>query len=84
LRRFMDDPEARARPRGDSAADIAGVAAQVYGLLGNVDAMLPQLARAITPPGSFTPAMMRRDAAITRHLGDPRVRALLYPSATRR
>jgi serine/threonine-protein kinase len=72
------DPEWRTFPNGVVAMQIACTSADVYALLGDVDAMLPELRRCLTPPtGWYTERDLLDNPVFRRYSDDPRVRALL-------
>jgi TolB-like protein len=72
------DPEWRAFPNGVVAMQIACTSADVYALLGDVDAMLPELRRCLTPPtGWYTERDLQVNPVFRQYSDDPRVRALV-------
>ena len=72
---LRDHPEARTFPNGGVAEQIACSSAEVYALLADVDAMLPELRRCVA--SGFPMAELEDNAAFRRYVNDSRVRALL-------
>ena len=60
---------------GNRDADQTCMSAEVYALLGDVDAMLPLLRRCLTMPNGY-PLAQLGEPAFARVRADPRVRAL--------
>ena len=56
-------------------AQQSGISAEVYGLLGDAEAMLPLLRRCLTMPNGYHLVQLG-EPAFARVRGDPRVRAL--------
>jgi serine/threonine-protein kinase len=75
LGRATTDPLLRARPNSTADADQTCIGAEVYGLLGDVEAMLPLLRRCLTMPNGY-PLARLGVPAFARARADPRVRAL--------
>jgi hypothetical protein len=69
------DPLIARRPASFRDADRTCTSAEVYGLLGDADAMLPLLRRCLTMTNGYHLARLR-EPAFARSRGDPRVRAL--------
>jgi tetratricopeptide (TPR) repeat protein len=75
LRRGAADPVIRGRPGSFRAADQTCISAEVYGLLGDVEAMLPFLRRCLTMLNGYHLSQLRQPV-FARYRADPRVRAL--------
>jgi hypothetical protein len=75
LRKGAADPLILERPRGASDAAQTCTSAEVYGLLGDVEAMLPLLRRCLTIPNGYHLAQLGQPAFARFH-ADPRMRAL--------
>ena len=75
LRRGAADPLIPGRPGGRADADQTCTSAEVYGLLGDAEAMLPLLRRCLTMPNGYHLARLG-EPAFARFRADPRVRAL--------
>ena len=75
LRQSAADPLIRERPGGGDDADQTCTGAEVYGLLGDAEAMLPLLRRCLTMPNGYHLAQLG-EPAFARLRADPRVRAL--------
>ena len=74
---LRDNPERRSLPNGLVAAQIACYSAEVYGLLADVDAMLPELRQCLASPSGYTAAELTANPAFGPYSNDPRVRAVL-------
>jgi serine/threonine-protein kinase len=72
---LRDHPDARTFPNGGVAGQIACSSTEVYALLADVDAMLPELRRCVA--SGFPVAELEDNPASRRYANDPRVRALL-------
>jgi Tfp pilus assembly protein PilF len=83
LRRGAADPAIPERTGGMEDADQTCRSAEVYGLLDDVEAMVPLLRRCLTMPNGY-PLARLGDAAFARHQADPRMRALLAELAAAR
>jgi serine/threonine-protein kinase len=75
LQQGATDPVIRSRPGSLWDADQTCLSAEVYGLLGDADAMLPLLRRCLTMPNGYHLVQLG-DPAFARYRADPRVRAL--------
>ena len=75
LRQSAADPLIRGRIGGRAAASQTCTGAEVYGLLGDAEAMLPLLRRCLTMPNGYHLAQLGAPA-FARLRADPRVRAL--------
>jgi hypothetical protein len=76
LRQGAGDPAIRGRPGNLRDADQTCTSAEVYGLLGDVEAMLPLLRRCLTMLNGYHLAQLGQQPAFARVRADPRVRAL--------
>jgi serine/threonine-protein kinase len=81
LRRGAADPALRGWPGSEWDADQTCTSAEVYGLLGDIDAMLPFLRRCLTMPNGYHLPQLG-EPAFARLRADPRVRALATELAT--
>lgn len=81
LRRGAADPRSLGHPGSETDADQTCTSAEVYGLLGDADAMLPLLRRCLTMPNGYHLAQLGQPA-FARFRGDPRIRALATEIAT--
>jgi serine/threonine-protein kinase len=75
LQRGAADPMVPGRPGGRSDADQTCTSAEVYGLLGDAEAMLPLLRRCLTMPNGYHLAQLG-EPAFARFRTDPRMHAL--------
>jgi hypothetical protein len=75
LRQSAADPLIRYRPDGQADAFQTCTGAEVYGLLGDAEAMLPLLRRCLTMPNGYHLAQLGQPA-FARFRADPRIRAL--------
>jgi hypothetical protein len=75
LRQSAADPMIRDRSGGESDAHQTCTGAEVYGLLGDAEAMLPLLRRCLTMPSGYHLAQLGQPA-FARFRADPRIRAL--------
>jgi eukaryotic-like serine/threonine-protein kinase len=73
LQRAGAGPTASIYPNGADAIQYSCSTAEVYGLLGDVDAMLPFAKRCFTMPNGY-PVAYLNEPEFARHLKDPRVR----------
>jgi serine/threonine protein kinase/TolB-like protein/Tfp pilus assembly protein PilF len=77
LRRGAADPVIRGRPGNVWDADQTCTSAEVYGLLGDAEGMLPFLRRCLTMPNGYHLAQLTEQPAFAHLRADPRVRALV-------
>jgi serine/threonine-protein kinase len=75
LRRAAADPIISGHPGSKGDADQTCTGAEVHGLLGDAEAMLPLLRRCLTMPNGYHLVQLG-EPAFARVRGDPRVRAL--------
>jgi hypothetical protein len=75
LRKAGPGPTASIYPNGADAIQYACSTAEIYGLLGDVDAMLPFAKRCFTMPNGY-PVAYLHEPEFERHLKDPRVRSI--------
>jgi hypothetical protein len=75
LQRGAADPAIAGRPGSTWDADQTCTSAEVYGLLGDAEAMLPLLRRCLTMPNGYHLPRLG-EPAFARFRADPRVSAL--------
>jgi tetratricopeptide (TPR) repeat protein len=75
LRRAAADPLISGHPGSTGDADQTCISAEVHGLLGDAEAMLPFLRRCLTMPNGYNLPLLGQPA-FARFRADPRVRAL--------
>ena len=71
------------RPDGWERADVYRLAARVAVALGDHDAAIGHLARALEPPSTLPRAFLRADGRFTELRDDPRFQALVRPGLTK-
>jgi hypothetical protein len=71
-----DSVMVRTHPASWDAAGYRCRSAEVFGMLGRVDDLIPALRACLSLPSGFPPRYLHTQPALSAHLAEPRVRAL--------